>query len=804
MHNYICIHGHFYQPPRENPWLNDVEMQESAAPYHDWNERITDESYARNTASRILDEEGTIVDIMNNYAYMSFNFGPTLLEWMEKKAPDTYQAILAADKESQSRFSGHGSAVAQVYNHIIMPLANTRDKHTQVIWGKYDFKKRFGRDPEGMWLAETAANTETLEILAEHGIKYTILSPYQAKSFRKIGEKEWHHAEGANIDTKRTYLCNLPSGRSIVIFFYDAPVSQGIAFEGLLNRGDEFANRLVGQLDQNRDEPQLMHIATDGETYGHHHRFGEMALSFALHHIEQEKLATVTIYGEFLEKHPPLYEAEIIEDTSWSCAHGVERWRSDCGCNTGGNANWNQEWRGPLRDAFDWLRDQLAPLYEQEMKQLSADPWATRDDYIQVVMDRSEDNVKAFIKSHTSHNLSTEEETKFLKLQEMQYHTLLMYTSCGWFFDEVTGIETVQDIYYAARALQLAYEISGQDYETHFVELLSKAKSNVKERGDAGVTYNLIVKPAIIDLLRVGAHYAVSSLFAEYPEQLQVYSFTATSENYELQEAGRQKLATGIANIKSAITWEEKKITFGVLHLGEHQLFGGVREYIGNNAFNQLQQELSEAFDKGNTSEIIMLLDKHFESHNYSFWHLFKDDQHKILAQVLGQTLQGVEYEFQQLYDNNYPLMLAMKSLNMPLPRPLQLTVSYINDKKFQQALSTNEPDVREIKNLLQEAARMQINLKRGTLRFTAALTVDTMMKRLEKEPDNLKLMQRLIDLLQVLQESPIEPEYWQAQNSAFRLKETVYEKYKQYSQESYAIWCHKFEELYNWLNLKA
>ncbi|TXK21566.1 DUF3536 domain-containing protein [Pontibacter qinzhouensis] len=804
---YICIHGHFYQPPRENPWLNEVEIQESASPFHDWNERISNECYARNSASRILGEGGAIVDIMNNYSRISFNFGPTLLEWMQKKDPETYQAILDADKESCERFSGHGSALAQVYNHMIMPLANSRDKHTQVIWGKHDFKQRFGRDPEGMWLGETAANTETLEVLAEHGIKFTILSPYQANKFRKIGDKEWHDGVGAKIDPRRAYRCNLPSGRSIALFFYDGPVSQGIAFEGLLNSGERFAHRLGSTLDQQAKEPQLMHIATDGETYGHHHRFGEMALSYAIRFIEEQHHATLTVYGEFLEKHPPEYEAKITEDTSWSCAHGVERWRSNCGCNTGGNGNWNQEWRGPLRDAFDWLRDQLAPLYEKEMKKLTADPWITRNDYIEVIMDRSEENVKQFIASHTSRNLNKEEESRFLSLLDMQYHTMLMYTSCGWFFDEVTGIETVQDIYYAARALQLAYGINSQDYRTGFLKLLAKAESNIPDYGNAAEVYNKHVKPTIINLLRVGAHYAVASLFSDKPENLNLYSYSATSENYDLLEAGRLKLATGQAKIHSNITWNEDVFTFAVLHMGDHQLFGGVRKFIDDSTFKVMHLELSNAFNRGNVSEVIMLLDKYFESHYYSFWHLFKDDQKKILDQVLEQTMHNIENDFLNVYNNNYPLMQAMRRLAMPLPRPLLTTVEYIVNNRLQQEIAKPEINPQEVQKLLNEAERMNVKLNAETLSFDMAKRVQDLMQQLGQYPDNVNLMDLLIDLINLFRKSPVEPEYWHAQNIAFMMRKEIYEDYKHWSDkgdEGAADWCRKFDQLYQSLNLKA
>ncbi|MDO6391668.1 DUF3536 domain-containing protein [Pontibacter sp. BT731] len=806
MNKYICIHGHFYQPPRENPWLNEVELQESAHPYHDWNERITAECYARNSASRIQNGKGQIVDIMNNYARMSFNFGPTLLEWMEKKAPDIYQSILDADKESQKRFSGHGAALAQVYNHMIMPLANERDQHTQVIWGIYDFRKRFGRDPEGMWLGETAVNTETLEVLAEHGVKFTILSPYQAKRYRKLDEKEWHDATGAKINPKRPYRCTLPSGRTIALFFYDAPVSQAIAFEGLLESGEKFAHRLTTTFDEQSKDPQLMHIATDGETYGHHHRFGEMALSYALHHIEHEQLARITIYGEYLELYPPRYEAEIIENTSWSCMHGVERWRSDCGCHTGGHDDWNQAWREPVREAFDWVRDQLEPLYEQEMRQLGADPWQTRNDYIEVIMNREEAHVREFMRVHCGRGLNRQEETKFLKLLEMQYHAMLMYTSCGWFFDEVSGIETMQDILYATRALQLAKDLSGEDYETTFVEFLKRAKSNNKEYGDASKAYYKIVQPTQLDLLRVGAHYAVSSLFTDTPDELPLYSYKATSEYYEMLEAGRQRLAIGKAFIRSTITWEEVDVSFGVLHIGDHQLFGGVRKYVSADAFATLHHELTTAFDKGNITEVIMLLDKHFESHNYSFWHLFRDDQKRILDQVLEQTMRALEHDFQQVYDNNYPLMAAIKNVDMKLPRPLQITVEYIVTGRLLDALKAERVDVDTVLKLLKEEERMGVKLGEAAVNYAATIHVEEAMHYLEEHPDDTAHMLYLTELLTVFNGSKLKPEYWQSQNIAFRLRQTVYEdhcKKQEEENEKVASWCRYFKELYESLNLK-
>ena len=330
MNKYVCIHGHFYQPPRENPWLEEVEYQESAYPYHDWNDRITAECYAPNTASRILDGDRKIIDIVNNYSRISFNFGPTLFSWLEKHQPDIHWGILEADKKSKERFNGHGSAIAQCYNHMIMPLAHSRDKRTQILWGIRDFEHRFQRKPEGMWLPETAVDLETLDILAEQGIRFTILALRQAKRVKKMDDKRWKDVSGSRVDPKRPYLLKLSSGRSIVLFFYDGPISQDVAFTGVLNSGEQLAQRIESGFTDTKDGSQLMHIATDGETYGHHHRFGDMALGYCLYHIESKSDVELTIYADYLDKNSPQYEVEIFENSSWSCVHGIERWRSNC------------------------------------------------------------------------------------------------------------------------------------------------------------------------------------------------------------------------------------------------------------------------------------------------------------------------------------------------------------------------------------------------------------------------------------------------------------------------------------------
>lgn len=504
MDRYICIHGHFYQPPRENPWLEKIKQEESASPHYDWNERITAECYAPNAASRILDNDNRIVRTVNNYAKISFNFGPTLLSWMEGHRPEVYQAVLEADRCSKEQFSGHGSALAQVYNHMIMPLANKRDKYTQVIWGIRDFQKRFRRFPEGMWLPETAVDLEALEVLAELGIKFTILGPHQVRKVKEVGEGEWQDVSGGRIDPARAYICFLPSGRSINVFVYNGPISHDVAFGDLLNNGELFARRLLGAFNDQRDWPQIVHIATDGESYGHHRRHGDMALAYCCYFIESNDLAKLTNYGEYLERHRPTHEIEIVENSSWSCAHGVERWRDNCGCHSGMHPGWTQAWRGSLREAMDWLRDRVGAIYEAETAIYLRDPWKARNDYIEVIPDRSAKRVDKFLQSHGCRRITDDEKARVLKLLEMQKNSLLMYASCGWFFDEISGIETVQVMRYAAKAIELAEGLQGKSLEEEYVRILETAPSNLYENGAAA--YDLLVKPAKMDSLRLGAH----------------------------------------------------------------------------------------------------------------------------------------------------------------------------------------------------------------------------------------------------------------------------------------------------------
>jgi len=804
MNRYICIHGHFYQPPRENPWLEEVELQDSAYPYHDWNQRITAECYSPNAASRILDSQKKINDIVNNYSKINFNFGPTLLSWMEKNSPDTYQNILDADKVSQEKFSGHGSAIAQSYNHMIMPLANLHDKHTQVVWGIKDFEYRFQRKPEGMWLSETAVDIETLEVLSEHGIKFTILAPSQAARTRKIGEKKWKNVRGDKVDPKRAYMCNLPSGKTITIFFYDGPVSQEIAFRDLLKNGEGFANRLLGLFNTHKQDPQIVNIATDGETYGHHHRYGEMALSYCLHHIEAEQLANITVYGDYLEKFAPQYEVKIFENTSWSCAHGVERWRSDCGCCIGSHQKWDQKWRLPLREALDWVRDSIIPAFEGEMSKFVADPWTIRNNYIDVILNRSSENVNKFFKENINNGLSEGDQTKVIKLLEMQRHLMLMYTSCGWFFDEISGIETTQIMLYASRAMQLAKELFGMDLEPDFLEKLKSAPSNVLELENGANVYEKYVRPSIVDFIRVGVHYAVSSLFEEYSKTTQIYSYIAKSQAYDKWETGKQRLAIGKAQIKSDLTLDEHTVSFAVLHMGDHNLVAGVREFSDDKSFARMQQEIRDSFRRNDVPATIKLIERNFDGH-YSLWHLFKDEQSKILYQVLDSTLVEIESSLRKINEYHYPIIQVIKQLRIPLPKVLANTVLVMVNKDLLEVLGSDDTDFKRLEELVHEVSEWSLEIDKITIEFVVKSKVNSIMDEFQRSPNDTDRIEQLAVLLRVLKPLELNLDLWNAQNIYFSIGKKLYDEMANRvsaGDEKAGVWMGHFDHLGEYLRV--
>ena len=807
MKRFVCIHGHFYQPPRENPWLEAIEVQDSAHPYHDWNERITAECYAPNARARILNGEGCIERIVNNYSRISFNFGPTLLAWLEVSAPAVYRAVLEADRESARRFSGHGSALAQVYNHMIMPLANRRDKITQVVWGIEDFRQRFGRQPDGMWLAETAADLETLQVLAEHGIRFTILSPSQASKTRPAGSRPWNDVSGGRIDPKRPYRVRLRGGKSLVVFFYDGPISRAVAFERLLEKGEVLAHRLLDAFALHHAGGQLVHIATDGETYGHHHRFGEMALAYALQYIESNQLARLTNYAEYLERFPPADEAQIFENSSWSCPHGVERWRSHCGCHAGARQGWNQHWRKPLREALDWLRDRLASGFETHARKVLKDPWAARDAYISVILRRSPEQQEEFLRRHAIRPGDRAARIKALKLLEMQRHALLMFTSCGWFFDELSGLETVQVLQYAGRAIQLAREAAGErDLEEGFLERLSKARSNLPEHGDGRTVFEKFVNPATVTLETVAAHYAVSAMFPD-GQPTRAHCYAVRTEDQRLLRAGKTRLSLGRLHIRSNITGESERFTFGILHLGDHFLSGGTHKFRNENVYTELVARLSEVFHEGDFPQLLRLVDREFASSRHTLRLLFRDEQRRILNLILEDALAEAETLYRRFYENHAPLMRFVTSLQMPLPKRFHVAADFALNSDLLHTIEAEAADPLRIGMLIEESRRAGVVLESEPVEFAMRHMLERLAARFAAEPCCPQNLSRFAAAVKLAGALPFAVDTWQVQNDFYSVVQTHYPAMSRQAaagDEPARLWVDEFRELGRRLSVRV
>jgi alpha-amylase/alpha-mannosidase (GH57 family) len=761
---YVCIHGHFYQPPRENPWLEAVERQESAAPYHDWNHRVTAECYAPNAASRILNGDGRIRQIMNNYARISFNFGPTLLSWMEEYHPDVYAAVIEADRRSIRRFGGHGSAMAQAFNHTILPLSNSRDKRTQVLWGVRDFEHRYGRPPEGMWLPEAAVDLESLDVMAEMGIRFTVLAPSQAESIRPTGSKAWRPAGNDRSLTGRVYKVELPSGRDIAVFFYHGHLSRGVAFERLLTDGAHFTDRILGAFEGLQGDAPLIHLATDGETYGHHHRHGEMALSFAIRSLVHGDDVELTNYGEYLELHPPTWDARIRENTSWSCFHGIERWRSDCGCHVADRPDWNQAWREPLRKSLDWLRDQLVPRWEQAAAEVFRDPWAARDRYVEVLLDRSDECVGAFLNATTGG--IPEDQTRALRLMELQRHLMLMYTSCGWFFDDISGIEAVQVLRYAGRVLDIAEDLfPGHGLNAPFLERLGEAKSNILHAGSGRDVFVQHVLPSKVNLAKAAAHYAVSSVFDRYDPVETIYCYRFERKDERRFESGRASLVMGRVRVTSLVTRKSRDLSYGVLHFGNHNITGGVRLHRSAESYEALVDEVSMPFNRADFATVIRVLDQEFEASTYSLRSLFRDAQFRIVETILETNVEEVEAALREIYEERAPLLRFLADLGIPAPRPIQMAGEYVVNTRLKRIFDEDRPDLAAVRDILKEAASARLALDRAEVSYRAERALEREISVLRDSPEDLDALERLRDFVELLEESPLPVDLWRVQN---------------------------------------
>lgn len=679
---FITVHGHFYQPPRENPYLDVIERQGSAAPFHDWNERICHECYRPNAFARIENDQGEVADIVNNFEYLSFNIGPTLMSWLKTHDLEVYQKIIEGDRRSAARLNGHGNAIAQVYNHIIMPLANKRDKYTQIRWGKADFRQRFGREPEGIWLAETAIDADTVEALIDEGLKFTILAPSQAQRCRPLAteddpDPQWHEVGGGQIDPSRPYRCHIQDGRYLDIFFYDGPISRDMGFNEVLSSADHFAGRLGQAIHGDHRPSQIISVATDGETFGHHKKYTEKCIAYSLTQGFPARGWQVTNYGHYLSLFPPTWEVELKPVTAWSCSHGVERWQSDCGC-AGGGA-WNQQWRSPLRRSLNWLRDRLEAIYDYLGPSFFQDPWGARDEYVEILLHRNHQEtqqievVEQFLARHQCRQLNPAEQVDGLRLLEMQRHALLMFTSCGWFFEEISRPEGVQILRYGARAIELAAEVSGQQLEKQFLEILALAVPNIKTYRDGRDLYQQMVLPSQVTFKQVVAHYALSSLFHLEGERSRLYCYDLKQIDYQKQQLGSLTLAVGHVSLTSSITWENNHYVFAVVHLGGWEFHCGIKPFGGRGDYAKLKEELFASLHGASVVELILVMGTLLGEHSFNLKGLFTEERHRIMDQLTRKTKQHLDQLYSQIYRDNYSILLAFQREELPVPQELQV-----------------------------------------------------------------------------------------------------------------------------------
>jgi len=762
----LCLHGHFYQPPRENPWIEEVEVQDSAAPFHDWNARVTAECYAPNGAARLKNARGRIVDIVNNYLHLSFNFGPTLLAWMERAAPEAYLRVLDADRESVQK-RGHGNALAQGYNHAILPLCSPRDRRTQIRWGLADFRRRFAREPEGLWLPETAVDTATLSLLAEEGLRFTILSPFQCLSVRRPGG-DWQDASGARFDPTRPYRVSLSSGRSIAVFFYDGPIARALAFGQGLQSGDELVRRLEGGFNPARGHDEILTVAVDGETFGHHKKGGDEVLAAAFRALQARGEVEIINPGQALDLQPPDWEARIVEDSSWSCAHGLERWRSDCGC--GSEKGWNQKWRGPLRHALDELRDQLGAVFEREGGRLLRDPWDARDDFIELVLDPERRAARDFIDARASRPLDEGERQRALELLEMQRQSQLMYTSCGWFFSEVSGLESVQVLKYAARAIQLCLEISGKDLAPRFRELLARAPSNVPEHQSGARIYDSEVKPSVVTIEGVAAHGAIAG-FRGLPDGDRIFCYRAMLRSRRRESTGPATLEVSHVELHSLLTRQRLDLSLCVLHLSGSDFRCGLTPYGGAAEHSALERALFSRLDRMSLAQVVREVDRLFAGRDYTLRDLFIDERRRVAATLLGETLRKSERDYFDIYDQNRRLMEFLREIDSPVPGPLRIAAAMALAHEVEDALQSAaagklplaDAEVRVLKATAQ-AKRLQARLELEPVRRLLIELIDRRVNELISSSRHERAVE-VVELIDLGERLSLPLDLWSAQN---------------------------------------
>ncbi|MDD4526472.1 MAG: DUF3536 domain-containing protein [Candidatus Margulisbacteria bacterium] len=736
MNKYICIHGHFYQPPRENPFLNKIERQDSAFPYHDWNEKINDECYRPNTSSRILSPHGKIVDIINNFQYLSFNVGPTLMNWIYDNDKSTYEKIVEADEISKENNNGHGNAIAQVYNHIIMPLANERDKQTQIKWGIADFKRHFGRDPEGMWLAETAINMETVKALIANGIKFTVLSPFQAEKVKTYFSNEWINVSNGTVDPTQPYRVFVDETKEkyLDVFFYDAPISTAISFEHLLKDAHTFAERLDAAAKPNQGRPTLVTASTDGESYGHHEPFGDMCLSYFFKHLAKEYNMKQINYGAFLERFAPISEAVLKEGTkhegtAWSCVHGVGRWKENCGCSTGGGAGWNQEWRKPLREGLNALRDLLWETYEKEATPLLANIEKARNDYYFVF--HGSWSSEKFFEKNAKGSLTDEQKVKILELLESQRFSQLMFTSCGWFFSEISGIETVQIIKYANAAIYYGQQHTKVDLEKVLIAYLKEAKSNINSAHDGDAIYKKWIKPYELTREKAINQFIVKAHLTNKIKEQEVYLYTVSPINdltFKNEDTTFRALNCSIMNIYTGKTTEHSAL------LSEKN--GQVKTSISKTILdlNSIKKELLD--DPNNSTEII----KNNYQKTLSMIDLNFEESSDIMKILWSKKTNRLNKDLNKLYTGFRDLIEETVRMGGNLPTEIKSAIEIIMSAKLlseiQEITSWNNKNIKPALRIIKLSHSLHLNLNVNETRAYLEKYLNSLISKIEKGKD--------------------------------------------------------------------
>lgn len=771
---FVTIHGHFYQPPRENPWTEQIERQVSATPFHDWNERINKECYHANSFAVILNPEGKIENIINNFQHISFNIGPTLMSWIREKSPCTYEAIVAADAKSREIYGGHGNAIAQVYNHTILPLARQEDKYLQILWGIEDFKSHFNRTPESIWLAETAVNLDTIDVLVEFGLKYIILSPYQAERVRSLGGKAWKDVSPGSIDTSMPYRQFSSDGRYIDIFFYNHAISSAIGFEHLLTNSYRLAEKFR-QFVWNPGRPILVSACTDGESYGHHEKYGEMCLAHFIKYMAPEFGLRLTNFGQFLEMNPPTHEVQIKpgpngEGTAWSCAHGVGRWIRNCGCSDGGYPSWNQDWRTPLRNAFNWLHETILGEYEKKVAPLLNDSEEARLRYIDVLKNRNKESRQKFLKQYgKTENVSADEQALVFRFLEALAQCQLMYTSCAWFFADVARLEPVQTMKYAARAIQLVERYFKADLEARFMDKLTAARSNEPSEGNGRDIYINKVKPSKISYKMIVSNFAMESFILNKFEHRQIYQYFIKAMHLEKGQKRKDPVQKGMVWVMDNYTGQK----LGYIYFLFMESLRDVRCYILNNKesieFNITTVDVTE-------KKLLDLTKGRF----YTLKDLFIENREQIIQLAFGEQMRQIQSTLDSLFEKKLDLVETFHEVGLPIPNILKNISEYIYINRIEEYLSNTNGSVdslqgEEIVSAFQNANRLNFDLSSEKIRNKLNTVVQNLFASLKKNPHQKKAAQNIIKILDLADKFSFPLDFRRFTETAFLLLEEDY-----------------------------